>query len=133
MRYVDHHAVLGVEHGATLAEIKAAFRRLVMQLHPDRNRGDHQAAARLQEVMLAHRTLVSRYSEPHADLPPEPVDQSEATEQEPEPLETVVTNCIGENCRQMLRVPASLSGTITCPSCRYSWPWRLGVGNLHRA
>ncbi len=129
MKFVDHHAVLGLEHGATLAEIKAAFRRLAMELHPDRNRGDHQAGARLQEVMLAHKTLVSRHSEPPSNLPSEPMEQPEATERGPQPLETVVINCIGGDCRQRLRVPASLSGTVTCPTCRHSWPWRLGVGN----
>lgn len=33
----DPHSVLGVPHGASLQEIKVAYRSLAMECHPDRN------------------------------------------------------------------------------------------------
>jgi len=56
-RVRDPYEVLGVGHGATPAEIKAAFRRLAAQHHPDRNPGDPEAQARFKEVNLAHQIL----------------------------------------------------------------------------
>ena len=63
----DPFAVLGVAPTATLAEVRAARRRLAMQLHPDRG-GD---AERMQEVNQAFdqavRTLLGR---PERVVPP---------------------------------------------------------------
>jgi molecular chaperone DnaJ len=57
----DPYAVLGVHRGASEAEIKAAFRRLAAQHHPDRNPDDPEATARFKEANLAYQTL----SDPH--------------------------------------------------------------------
>lgn len=56
-RVRDPYEVLGVDPSATPAEIKAAFRRLAVQHHPDRNPGDPDAHARFKEVNLAHQIL----------------------------------------------------------------------------
>lgn len=50
--------VLGLEPGATEAEIKSAFRRLTLQFHPDRNPGDEEAAARFREITEAAEKLL---------------------------------------------------------------------------
>jgi molecular chaperone DnaJ len=36
----DYYDVLGVERGATEADIKKAFRKKAMEHHPDRNQAD---------------------------------------------------------------------------------------------
>jgi curved DNA-binding protein CbpA len=54
--------VLGVHSGAADEEIKAAFRRLAKQLHPDLHPGDADAARRLQDVLRAYETLSDRPS-----------------------------------------------------------------------
>lgn len=54
---LDPHSVLGVPLTAGPADIKAAYRRLASQLHPDRNPGNASAEERLKEVILAYRFL----------------------------------------------------------------------------
>ena len=51
----DPFAILELEHGATDAEIKSAYRRLVRLYHPDNNPGfPDEAAAKLRELRDAH-------------------------------------------------------------------------------
>jgi hypothetical protein len=52
------HRILGVSVGASPAEIRRAFRRLVLELHPDRSpTGDE---ARFLEVVEAYETLTGK-------------------------------------------------------------------------
>lgn len=54
----DWYRVLDVRSGASDEEIKAAFRRLVKELHPDvRPKGDTDADRRFRLVVRAHETL----------------------------------------------------------------------------
>jgi molecular chaperone DnaJ len=53
----DHYKTLGVARDASTAEIKAAYRKLALQFHPDRNPGDHQAEEKFKEVSLAYAVL----------------------------------------------------------------------------
>lgn len=53
----DHYDVLGIGRGATPEEIKAAFRRLASQHHPDKNPGDDGASVRFKEVNFAYQVL----------------------------------------------------------------------------
>jgi len=52
----DHYEVLGVPRSAGEAEIKAAYRRLARELHPDRNKAT-DAAAKFNEVQQAYDVL----------------------------------------------------------------------------
>jgi molecular chaperone DnaJ len=53
----DYYDVLGCNKGAGAAEIKSAYRKLAMELHPDRNPGDHSAEAKFKEVNEAYDIL----------------------------------------------------------------------------
>lgn len=53
----DLYEVLGVEREADDGAIKKAYRRLAMELHPDRNPDDESAAERFKEVNAAYDIL----------------------------------------------------------------------------
>ena len=44
----DFYEVLGVTRDCDEKALKAAFRKLAMQFHPDRNRGDHDRRGQVQ-------------------------------------------------------------------------------------
>ena len=54
---LDLYQRLGVQRGASEAEIKKAYRSLAKQLHPDRNADNPQAAKRFGEVTQAYDLL----------------------------------------------------------------------------
>jgi molecular chaperone DnaJ len=53
----DYYELLGVARTATQDEIKAAYRNLAKQLHPDKNPDDPQAEERFKEVSEAYSIL----------------------------------------------------------------------------
>ena len=57
LEYKDYYKVLGVAKTATEKEIKAAYRKLARQFHPDMNQGDKKAEARFKEVGEAYEVL----------------------------------------------------------------------------
>lgn len=61
----DPYIVLGVTRDASQDEIKSAYRKLAMELHPDRNPGDAQAEERFKEVRSAYDEL----TKPKAEQP----------------------------------------------------------------
>jgi molecular chaperone DnaJ len=63
----DHYLVLGIERAASPAEIKAAYRRLALKWHPDRNPGDRTAEERFKEVSIAYAVLGDDDKRAHYD------------------------------------------------------------------
>lgn len=53
----DPYQVLGVARDADADEIKAAYRKLALRYHPDRNPGDTQAEERFKRISEAYATL----------------------------------------------------------------------------
>jgi molecular chaperone DnaJ len=53
----DYYEVLGVSRGAGEQELKASYRKLALQFHPDRNPGDHTAEEKFKEAAEAYGVL----------------------------------------------------------------------------
>src|SRR5271155_1513025 len=53
----DYYNVLGVERGASEAEVKKAFRRLARELHPDVNNHDPGAEEKFKAAAEAYEVL----------------------------------------------------------------------------
>jgi len=53
----NHYATLGLDRRCTLAQIRAAYRALAKQLHPDVNPHSPAAVAHTQELNAAHEIL----------------------------------------------------------------------------
>lgn len=51
------YEVLGCSKQASSSELKTAYRKLALQLHPDKNMGDRKAAERFQAVSRAYDVL----------------------------------------------------------------------------
>ena len=54
---MDFYVILGVERGATVADVKRAYKRLARRYHPDINPGDRMAEAQFRQIAEAYETL----------------------------------------------------------------------------
>jgi curved DNA-binding protein len=57
MDYKDYYQVLGVSRSASADDIRAAYRKLALKYHPDRNPGDKQAEDKFKEMNEAYQVL----------------------------------------------------------------------------
>jgi curved DNA-binding protein len=57
MEYKDYYKILGVERSASEQDIKKAYRKLAMKLHPDRNPGNKSAEDKFKEINEAYEVL----------------------------------------------------------------------------
>ncbi|HYM61116.1 MAG TPA: molecular chaperone DnaJ [Thermoanaerobaculia bacterium] len=53
----DYYEVLGLARGASLDEIKKAYRKMAIKYHPDKNPGDVEAEGRFKEAAEAYGVL----------------------------------------------------------------------------
>lgn len=57
MSFTDYYRVLGIEKGASEAEIKKAFRSLAREYHPDANPNNPSAEEKFKEISEAYEVL----------------------------------------------------------------------------
>ncbi len=53
----DYYEILGVQRGAGKEDIKKAYRKLAIQYHPDKNRGNPEAEEKFKEATEAYEVL----------------------------------------------------------------------------
>src|SRR5580704_16221477 len=53
----DYYEILAVSRTVGEQELKAAYRKLALQFHPDRNPGDHAAEEKFKEAAEAYSVL----------------------------------------------------------------------------
>lgn len=57
MEFIDYYKVLGLDKGASISEIKKAYRKLARKHHPDLNPNDKEAQAKFQQINEANEVL----------------------------------------------------------------------------
>lgn len=68
MNLLDCYRLLGLRSTASLAEIKASYRRMARQYHPDINPGDQQAEEKFIQLTEAYKLLLSLVQTPEESL-----------------------------------------------------------------
>jgi DnaJ-class molecular chaperone len=53
----DYYEILGIKKDANEAEIKRAYRKMAMEWHPDKHKGDKTAEEKFKEINKAYETL----------------------------------------------------------------------------
>jgi molecular chaperone DnaJ len=66
MQY-EYYSILEIERTATQEEIKRAYKRKAMELHPDRHGGDKEKEAQFKKVNEAYSTLSDEQKKAHYD------------------------------------------------------------------
>ena len=53
----NYYQILGVDKGASISEIKKAYKKLATKFHPDKNNGDKYFEERFKEIQMAYEIL----------------------------------------------------------------------------
>ena len=110
MATLNYYAVLEVTLQASQDEIKKSYRKLALQYHPDRNRGNSQAEQRIREVNAAYEILGDPEARKTYDrlrmghVGPMVSRQEEETEEAPSPGVVMqrMEGTLGEEARKQL-------------------------------
>ncbi|MBD1824309.1 DnaJ domain-containing protein [Cyanobacteria bacterium FACHB-DQ100] len=86
MNIADSYRLLGLRTGATHEDIKAAYRKLARQLHPDMNPEDDRAKERFIRITEAYQFLLGII----AEKPPDPTEAPSAEPQSAEPPKVTI-------------------------------------------
>lgn len=83
MDVVDCYRVLGLRSGASFADIKASYRRLAQQYHPDINPNDHKAKEKFITLTEAYKLLLQVVSPNTTDTPQQSSHKAATPQQKP--------------------------------------------------
>lgn len=75
----EFYQILGIKSNATENEIKSAFKKKAMELHPDKNRNDPRATEKFQQINEAYETLKDPAKKKEYDLKHQPKKASTST------------------------------------------------------
>ncbi|OGW32448.1 MAG: hypothetical protein A2X59_10990 [Nitrospirae bacterium GWC2_42_7] len=64
----NYYYILGVHNSATVQEIKSAYRKLAVRLHPDKNSGDKFFEERFKDIKEAYETLSDDLTKNNYDI-----------------------------------------------------------------
>ncbi|KAF8557302.1 DnaJ-domain-containing protein [Imleria badia] len=67
----DAYALLGLEQGASMDQVRSAYKQLALRTHPDKNQGNAEATAQFQQLSEAYTVLQTHHtpSEPLSFCP----------------------------------------------------------------
>ena len=63
----DYYELLGVSKSADEKEIKRAYKKLAMQYHPDRTKGDKEKEEKFKEIQEAYEILSDKQKRANYD------------------------------------------------------------------
>ena len=94
MAFQDYYALFGISPVASESEVRAAYRKLVLQFHPDRNPNNPAAEAKFKEIAEAYRVLTdpksrAKYSVYYANYQDAVRQERQARVPEPPPKPAV--------------------------------------------
>lgn len=119
---VDYYSILGVKPGASVDDIKRAYRQMVFRFHPDRNPDSPEAADKFTQVRDAYAVLSDALKRRVYDGVKHPAgaeERDEANEEEPsekeEPASSRGKSSAGANFSQEFK--QKLEPEPKCPSC----------------
>ncbi len=119
---VDYYSILGVKPGASVDDIKRAYRQMVFRFHPDRNPESPEAADKFTQVRDAYAVLSDALKRRVYDSVKHPAgaeESDEAAEEEPsekeQPASTRGKSSAGANFSQDFK--QKVEPEPKCPSC----------------
>ncbi|MBN2059711.1 MAG: J domain-containing protein [Deltaproteobacteria bacterium] len=68
MTMKDYYQLMGISRESTGDEVRKAYRKLVMEYHPDRNRNDPNCEGRMKEINEAYQVLGDKEKRRQYDL-----------------------------------------------------------------
>ena len=76
---MDYYSLLGLSAGASVSDVKRAYRRLSRRYHPGINPGDREAEALFRRITEAYETLVDAERRRHYDTAGAPAGSADAS------------------------------------------------------